>query len=71
MNLAKLLIVIGLGIAALGLAVLVAGKFGVRLFNLPGDIVWRGKNSTVYLPIVTSIVLSVLLTLVLSFFGRR
>ncbi|MCB1021981.1 MAG: DUF2905 domain-containing protein [Bryobacterales bacterium] len=68
---AKILIVAGLGLAALGVLVLVADKLGVRLFQLPGDVVWRGKNTTVYFPIVTSIVLSVLLTLVLSLFTRR
>lgn len=71
MSLAKILIVAGLGLAALGVLVLVADKLGVRLFQLPGDVVWRGKNTTVYFPIVTSIVLSVLLTLVLSLFTRR
>ncbi|MCB1022055.1 MAG: DUF2905 domain-containing protein, partial [Acidobacteria bacterium] len=41
------------------------------LFQLPGDVVWRGKNTTVYFPIVTSILLSVLLTLILTLFTRR
>jgi hypothetical protein len=71
MNLGKVLIFAGLGIAVLGVLVLLSGKLGIRLFNLPGDIVWRGKSTTVYVPIVTSIVLSVLLTLVISFFSRR
>jgi hypothetical protein len=70
-NLAKLLIFAGLGLATLGVLVLLGGKLGIRLFSLPGDVVWQGKSTTVYFPIVTSILLSVLLTLVLSFFGRR
>ena len=70
-NLGKILIFAGLGLAVLGVLVLAGPKLGVRLFNLPGDIVWKGKNTTVYFPIVTSIVLSILLTLVLSFLGRR
>ena len=50
----------------------VASKFGIRFGQLPGDLVWKPtKNSTVYLPIATSIVLSILLTLLLSFFNRR
>ena len=70
-NPGKLLIFAGLGLAALGVLVLISPKLGIRLFNLPGDIVWRGKGSTIYFPIVASIVLSVLLTLALSWFGRR
>lgn len=72
MNVGKLLIFAGLGLAALGLLFVVASKFGIRFGQLPGDIAWKlTKNSTVYLPIVTSIVLSILLTLLLSFFNRR
>ena len=72
MNVGKLLIFAGLGLVALGLLHLAASKFGLRLFRLPGDIVWKpSENTTIYLPIVTSIVLSILLTLALSFFHRR
>lgn len=71
MSLAKLLIAAGLGLVALGLVVLLASHFGVKLFRLPGDLVWRGKGTTVYVPIATSIVLSVLLTLLLAWWGRR
>lgn len=72
MNIGKLLIAVGLGLAALGLLTLAASKLGLpRLGKLPGDIVYRGKNTTVYFPIVTCIVLSALLTLVLSLIGRR
>jgi hypothetical protein len=71
MSLGRVLIVVGLGIAALGLLVILGAKLGLpRLGKLPGDIVWQGKNSTVYFPIVTCIVLSILLTLALSIFNR-
>jgi hypothetical protein len=71
MSLGRILIVVGLGIAALGLLVMLGAKLGLpRLGRLPGDIVWQGKNSTVYFPIVTCIVLSILLTLALSIFNR-
>ena len=72
MNVGKLLIFAGLGLAALGLLVVISSRFGIRLFRLPGDIVWKPtQNSTIYVPIVTSIVLSILFTLVLSLFNRR
>ena len=44
--------------------------FGVPLGRLPGDIVIRRGNVSFYFPLVTSIVLSILLTLILSFFRR-
>ena len=71
MSLAKILILAGLATTGLGVLVLLGDKLGFRPFNLPGDVVWRGKNTTIYFPIVTSIVLSILLTLVLSLFSRR
>ena len=71
MALGKLLIAVGLAIALLGGLVYFGAQWGIKPFRLPGDIIWRGKNTTIYLPIATSILLSLLLTLLLSFFGRR
>ncbi len=39
--------------------------------KLPGDIVVRKKDFTIYLPIATSIVVSILLTILLNVFGRK
>lgn len=60
----------GLVLLAAGVIVTLAERGGVRLGQLPGDVVWRGKNSTVYFPVVTSLLLSVLLTLVMWLFRR-
>jgi hypothetical protein len=46
-------------------------RLPVRFGRLPGDIVIRGKNSTIYFPIVTCVILSVILTLVSWLFNRR
>ena len=62
----KLLVIVGLGIAALGLLIMV----GLPLGRLPGDIVVRRGSFTFYLPITTSILISVLLTLVFTWFRR-
>ncbi|MGE3507544.1 MAG: DUF2905 domain-containing protein [Vicinamibacterales bacterium] len=62
----KLLIVIGLGLAALGVAMML----GVPLGRLPGDIVVKRGNFSFYFPLATSIVLSILLTLLMSFLRR-
>ena len=64
--LGKLLVLIGLGIAALGLLVML----GVPIGRLPGDFYVRRGSFTFYFPLVTSIVLSILLTLILALFRR-
>ena len=65
------LIAIGLGLIVLGALVLLGDRLPVKLGRLPGDIVIRGKNSTFYFPVATSILLSAILTLVLWLFRRR
>ncbi len=71
-NLAKTLIAAGLVLAALGVLLLLADRVPfLRIGRLPGDIVFRRGNFTFYFPWVTSIVVSVLLTLLFWFFGRR
>lgn len=67
-SIGKTLIFVGVGIAILGALVLTGSKLG--LGKLPGDLVLRGKNTTVYLPLMTSIVLSVVLTLLLRLFRK-
>ena len=62
----RLLVFLGLGITALGLLIMVGVPFG----RLPGDIMVRRGPVTFYFPVVTSIVLSIILTLILSFFRR-
>ena len=62
----KLLLIAGLIIAAVGLLIMM----GLPIGRMPGDIAWRRGNATFYFPIVTSIVLSLLLTLVLNILNR-
>jgi hypothetical protein len=62
----RLLVFLGLGITALGLLIL----FGVPFGKLPGDIMVRRGNFSFYFPLATSIVVSILLTLILSWFRR-
>lgn len=71
MNLGRVLIVAGLLLAGLGVAVIVANRLNLPFGRLPGDIVWRGKNTTFYFPWVTCLLLSLLATLVLWLFNRR
>jgi hypothetical protein len=66
----RVLVLVGLGIVVLGVLMLAGDKLG--LGKLPGDVTWRGKNTTVHFPIATSIVVSIVLTVLLNlFFSRR
>lgn len=62
----KVLVVVGLGIAALGVIMML----GVPIFRLPGDFVIKRGSVSFYFPLATSIVLSILLTLLMSLFRR-
>jgi hypothetical protein len=62
----KTLVLVGLTIAAVGFLMMLGLPFG----RLPGDIAVRRGHFSFYFPIVTSIVVSILLTLVLALFRR-
>ncbi len=66
----KLLMLVGGAIILLGVVFVLLGKTGLPLVRLPGDIVYRGKNSVFYFPLATSILLSVALSLVLYVVSR-
>jgi hypothetical protein len=70
MSLGRTLIAAGLVFIALGLLVLLGGVLPFRPGRLPGDIVYRGKNTVFYFPWVTSLLLSALLSLLLWLFRR-
>jgi len=69
-ELGKVLVVAGAVLLIAGVAFILLGKANLPIGRLPGDIVYRGKNTTVYFPLATSILLSVVLTLVLYVIGR-
>jgi len=69
-ELGKLLLVLGAVLVGAGLLLIFLGKTNLPIGKLPGDIVYRGKNTTVYFPLATSILLSVLLSLVFYVIGR-
>lgn len=69
-GLGRLLIFAGVFIVILGVCVLLAQKLGLPLGRLPGDIVWKGKHSSVYFPLATCVLLSVILSLVLYVFNH-
>lgn len=67
----RMLIFIGAILIVFGVVLTFGPRLPIRLGRLPGDIVYRGKHTVLYFPIVTSILLSVILTLILWLFGRR
>ena len=64
-ELGKLLLVCAAALAVVGGFLLLSGKLPFRLGRLPGDIAYKGPNSSFYFPIVTCILLSALLSLLL------
>jgi Protein of unknown function (DUF2905) len=64
-----MLLVTGLLIAGIGAVLMLGERFG--LGKLPGDILWKRKNTTISFPIMTSLVLSVVLTVILNLIMRR
>jgi hypothetical protein len=62
----KTLVLIGLGVVALGLLIMAGVPFG----RLPGDIYVRRDSFSFYFPLTTSIILSIILTLLFALFRR-
>jgi hypothetical protein len=69
-DLGKMLVVVGGLLVVVGLVVILLGKSHLPLGRLPGDIVYRGKNSVFYFPLATSILVSVVLTIVLALISK-
>ncbi|MFG3595228.1 DUF2905 domain-containing protein [Bradyrhizobium sp. RDI18] len=68
MSISRLLIIFGLSLVALGLLSPVINKIG--LGRLPGDIVIERDNFRVYIPLATSLLVSVMLSLILWLANR-
>jgi hypothetical protein len=66
----KILLVIGIVIAAFGGLLIISGRIP-WLGRLPGDIYIQRKNYAFYFPLATSLLISLLLTILFWLFGRR
>ncbi|MFZ0417577.1 MAG: DUF2905 domain-containing protein [Candidatus Sulfotelmatobacter sp.] len=66
----KLLVLFGVILLAAGLVLILLGRTHLPIGRLPGDFLYRGKNTTVYFPLATSLLLSVVLSLVLYLINR-
>ena len=66
-SMGRLLIVLGLVVAGVGLLV----TLGVPIGRLPGDFTIRRGNFSFYFPLASSILASIVLTLIMIFLSRR
>jgi hypothetical protein len=69
-DLGKLLVLLGGIVVVIGLGLILLGRTNLPIGRLPGDIIYRGKNTTFYFPLATSIVVSVVLSVLLYVVGR-
>jgi hypothetical protein len=66
----RLLVILGVALVVIGGIVMLLGRTGLPLGRLPGDILYRGKNTTFYFPLATSIIVSVVLSAILFLISR-
>jgi len=66
----KLLILFGVILMVAGVLLILVGRTHLPIGRLPGDFLYRGKNTTVYFPLATSLLLSVVLSVVLYLLSR-
>ena len=69
-ELGKALLGMGLLLVLIGAAFLISSRLGLPLGRLPGDFAYKGKHASVYFPLGTCIVISIVLSLVLYLFSR-
>lgn len=69
-ELGKALVGLGLLVAAIGGALLLASRVGLPLGRLPGDMAYRGKHFSVFFPLGTSILVSIVLSAILYILSR-
>jgi len=65
-----MLVVLGVALMVIGGVVMLLGRTGLPLGRLPGDIVYRGKNTAFYFPLASCVLISVVLSIVLFLIGR-
>jgi hypothetical protein len=69
-DMGRILVALGVALVVIGGIVILLGRTGVPLGRLPGDFLYRGKNTTFYFPLASSILISIVLSIVLFLIGR-
>jgi hypothetical protein len=62
----KIILSIGLGIAFFGILIMIGSRLGIPFGKLPGDFSWKTDNLSFYMPLASSIIFSIILTVVLN-----
>lgn len=65
-----MLVVLGAVLVVAGIAVMIMGRTNLPIGRLPGDFLYRGKHTTFYFPLATSVVVSVVLSILLYLVSR-
>ena len=66
----RILVALGVALVVIGGIVMLLGRTGVPMGRLPGDFLYRGKNTTFYFPLASSILISIVLSVDLFLIGR-
>jgi len=69
-NIARYLMIGGIVLFLIGGGVYLTARFGIPLGRLPGDIRIEGEHGSFYFPLVSSILISIILTIVLNVISR-
>jgi hypothetical protein len=69
-ELGRILLLLGVALVVIGGIVILLGRTGLPLGRLPGDFLYRGKNTSFYFPLASSILISIALSIILFLLGR-
>lgn len=69
-DMGRLLVGLGIALVVIGGIVMLLGRAGLPLGKLPGDIIYRGKDTVFYFPLASSILISVVLSIIVFLIGR-
>lgn len=69
-DLGRIIVILGVSLVVIGGLVMLLGRIGLPIGRLPGDIVYKGKNTTFYFPLATCLVLSIVVSVVMYLIGR-
>jgi membrane associated rhomboid family serine protease len=69
-ELGRALLILGAASAIVGALFFLGARLPFRLGRLPGDIIYRGEHTTIYFPIVTCLVISVVLSILFGLFSN-
>lgn len=70
LDIGRLLVILGVALIVVGGTLMLLGRTGVPLGRLPGDILYRGKSTTFYFPLASSILISVVISMILFLIAR-